>query len=388
MTSLHERAKAIGAEIAAIHADAVDRDGRFPHETFAALKQERLLGAMLPVKFGGEGASFAEICDVCCVLGQSCASSAMIYAMHQIQIVCLMDTVGTSDWHRSFLLRVARDQLLLASSTSEAGIGGDFRNSVCAIEAEDNGFKLTKQAIVISYGSEADCILATARRNPDAPSSDQVMAVIEKSQYTLARTSDWNTLGMRGVRSEGFVLESRAPMEQILPEPFGEIAAQSMLGASHLVWASMWYGIANTAIAKAQSFVKIEARKRAGAPGVTPAGMRLAQAISDAQMLKARIMEGIRHFAGVRNDPDGLTAMSFTIAMNNLKISASETMLKIIAEAMMICGIYGYKNDTPHSLGRQWRDALSAPIMINNDRILGNTSNLLLVHRQDTTLIG
>jgi len=26
--------------------------------------------------------------------------------------------------------------------------------------------------------------------------------------------------------------------------------------------------------------------------------------------------------------------------------------------------------------------------MISNDRILGNTSNLLLVHKQDTSLIG
>ena len=385
---LHARATAIGKDIAAVHADAVDREGRFPHETFAALKRERLLGAMVPKAMGGEGASFAEICDVCCVLGQHCASSAMIYAMHQIQIVCLLDSIGLSAWHQDFMARIARDQLLLASSTSEAGIGGDFRNSVCAIEAEGDAFTLTKQAIVISYGMEADCILATARRTPQSPSSDQVIAVLEKDQYTLSRTSDWDTLGMRGVRSEGFVLEARAPLEQIIPEAFGETAAQSMLGASHLVWASMWFGIANAAIAKAQSFVKAEARKRAGEPGVTPAGMRLAHAISDAQMLKARIKEALRYFERVRLDADGLSAMSFTIAMNNLKISASETMLKIMADAMMICGIYGYKNDTPHSLGRQWRDALSAPIMINNDRILGNTSILLMAHRPDASLVG
>jgi acyl-CoA dehydrogenase len=54
----------------------------------------------------------------------------------------------------------------------------------------------------------------------------------------------------------------------------------------------------------------------------------------------------------------------------------------------MVCGIMGYKNDTPFSLGRHMRDAMSAPIMINNDRIFGNTSNLLLVHRLDQRLAG
>jgi acyl-CoA dehydrogenase len=47
----------------------------------------------------------------------------------------------------------------------------------------------------------------------------------------------------------------------------------------------------------------------------------------------------------------------------------------------------GYKNDTPYSLGRHWRDAMSAQLMINNDRIFGNTSNLLLVHRLDPHLL-
>ena len=43
---------------------------------------------------------------------------------------------------------------------------------------------------------------------------------------------------------------------------------------------------------------------------------------------------------------------------------------------------------TPFSLGRHLRDAHSAQLMISNDRILGNTSNLLLVHKQDTSLVG
>ena len=40
--------------------------------------------------------------------------------------------------------------------------------------------------------------------------------------------------------------------------------------------------------------------------------------------------------------------------------------------AMRACGLSGYRNDGDYSIGRHLRDVLSAPIMINNDRILAN----------------
>ena len=40
--------------------------------------------------------------------------------------------------------------------------------------------------------------------------------------------------------------------------------------------------------------------------------------------------------------------------------------------AMRACGLSGYRNDSEFAIGRYLRDILSAPIMINNDRILAN----------------
>jgi acyl-CoA dehydrogenase len=47
--------------------------------------------------------------------------------------------------------------------------------------------------------------------------------------------------------------------------------------------------------------------------------------------------------------------------------------------AMRSCGLSGYRNDGDFSIGRHLRDVLSAPIMMNNDRILANiaTANLM-----------
>ena len=200
--SLLERARAV-ATIAGQHSDAVDRDGRFPHETRAALKAARLYGAQIPHNLGGDGASLSEIAEVCCLLGQHCASSAMMYAMHNIKLSSMISHGTGSEWHRAFMQRICDEQLLIASATTEGGIGGDLRNSICAIEDDGEHFKLTKDATVISYGSLADAILVTARRAPDAASSDQVLAAVTREQYTLERTALWDTLGMRGTCSEG-----------------------------------------------------------------------------------------------------------------------------------------------------------------------------------------
>ena len=383
-TKLLDRA-AEAAAIAAQHADAVDTDRRFPREAIAAMKQGRLLGAMLPVELGGESASLADIAEICSLVGQQCASAGMVYAMHQIQISSLVLHAQTSDWHRTFLRRVADEQLLLASATSEIGVGGDLRTSLCAVERDGDAYRLEKNASVISYGQDADAILATARREPDAPSSDQVLIVVMKEHCTLERTTHWDTMGMRGTCSEGFKLKAAGPASHILPKPFAEIAAHSMLATSHLLWAALWYGIALSAVHKAQAFVRAEARKK---PGDKPTGaIRVAEAASQLQMMKSMARDGLHRFEQAQSDADELTSVGFSVAMNNVKVATSQIAIEIVNKAMIVCGIAGFRNDTPYSLGRQFRDILSAQVMINNDRIFGNTSSMLLVHRLDNRLV-
>ena len=384
-SSLIERAERVAA-VAAAHADDVDVKGRFPREAVDAMIVERLLSIQIPADLGGEGCSLSEIAEVCSLIGQGCSAAAMTFAMHHIKLSSLVTHGQESAWHAAFMRRVADEQLLLGSATTEGGIGGNLRNSICAVEVEGDTCRLTKDATVISYGAEADAILITSRAHPEAASTDQVMTVFTKDQYTLERTHVWDTLGMRGTCSDGWLFKGEAPKEQIFPKPFAEIAAQSMLATSHLLWSAVWYGIAVNAVARAQAFVRAAARK---SPGVTPPGaLRLAEASNLLQLVKSNTIAGLREYEAAKADPDRLSSMGFAVAMNNVKIASSETILVIINQAMLICGIMGYKNGTPYSLGRHLRDAHSAQLMISNDRILGNTSNLLLVHKQDTSLIG
>jgi len=372
---------------AAENADAVDRDARFPAEAFAALKSARLLGAMVPRDYGGEGASLTDMAAIAHALAQACPSSGLIFAMHQIQVACLVRHGQCSAWLRDLLARLASDQLLLASATTEAGIGGDVRSSTCAVEGEGgDGFRLDKQATVISYGAEADAILVTARRAPDAPASDQIIVPLLRDQLRLDAIGGWNTLGMRGTRSIGYRLRGEGSRAQIMPLPYADISAQTMLPVTHILWSAVWLGIATDAVARAGAFVRAETRKRLGTQ--PPGARRLAEVSALHQTMRGAVRGAIDRFEEAADSSDRLTSMGFAVALNALKTQAAEMVVRIVEQAMLVAGLSAYRNDGPYSLCRHLRDAHSAPLMISNDRILGNTANLLLAHKDNASLFG
>ena len=369
----------IGAEVAAEAADSVDRDARFPHETFAALRAARLLSATIPADLGGKGAGVTEAGAAVEALGRHCASSGMVLAMHYLQIACLARH-GQNQLLRAFLRRVEADQLLLASATTEIGIGGKLRQSSCAVELADGRFELEKHAPVISYGAHADALLVTARRTPDSAPNDQVLVLCEPPGLELEQTGSWDTIGMRGTVSPGFVVRASGDAGQVLTDSFGDIAARTMLPVSHLLWSHVWLGIAGAALEKAGGFVRAEARKQ---PGTTPASAtRLAEAGAMYATMRAMVREATRAFceldSGSLADDPGI---GLALSMNALKVSASERVVEIVTKALRICGMAGYKEGSPYSMGRLLRDAHSAALMVGNDRLLGDNAQLLLLYK-------
>jgi acyl-CoA dehydrogenase len=363
------RADAV-AQVAATHAGAVDQEARFPAEAIAAVRSERLLGVMVPPELGGEGASIGDVVDVCYRLGRGCASTAMIYAMHQTKVACVLRHGRNSVWHARVLRRLCADQLLLASSTTEGQAGGDVRNSAAAVERQDARITLNRDATVISYGEHADGIVTTARRASDTASSDQVLVVFLKDDYSLERIMNWDALGMRGTCSGGFKLIANGSAEQILPESYEQIHAQTMMPVAHLMWSGAWAGIAAGAIDRARAFVRKAAAKSDGK--LPPGAAHLTRANASLRTLRSLVSAALLRFE--TSDPASLESIDFQTAMNLHKVNASELAVATVMSAMQACGLSGYRNDTEFSIGRHLRDILSSPIMISNDRIMANVA--------------
>jgi len=360
------------ATIAAASADAIDREARFPHEAIAAARSQRLLGIMVPHRLGGEGAGMSDVLDVCYALGRACASTAMIYAMHQTKVALVIRHGHDSAWHERLLRRLCAEQLLLASSTTEGQSGGDVRKSAAPIEANGERIRLERAATVISYGEHADGIVTTARRSADASGSDQVLAVFLKQDYSLERLVGWDTLGMRGTCSSGFKLRASGERGQILPEPYEAIHVHTMMPVAHLTWSSAWAGIAAGAVERARLFVREAARRANGQ--LPPGAAHLTRANATLRTLRALVASNLQRFDAASADERALEALDFQTSMNLLKVNASELAIATVMSALQAAGLTGYRNDGEFSIGRHLRDVLSSPIMINNDRILANVA--------------
>jgi acyl-CoA dehydrogenase len=358
---------------AAKNASAVDSEARFPTEAFQVIKAQRLLGVMLPKSLGGEDASISAIGDVCYQLGSACASTAMIYAMHQIQTACVMRHRLGNETLAALLRRLSDEQLLLASSTTEGGGGGNIRSSEAPVVYEDGRISLDRQGSVISYGAYADVIVTLARRAVDASTSDQVLIAFPKSEYSLTRLNGWSAMGMRGTCSEGYALKASGSAELIVPEPYSLIHPFTMLPTAHLLWGSVWAGIAAGAATRAQQFIRTASRKANGQ--MPPGGAHFTKMLSSLRALRAVITNAMQQYEKAMHDPKSVAALEFQSMITLVKVEVSEMAVAIVLTAMRVCGLSGYRSDGEFSIERYLRDVLSGPIMINNERILANLAS-------------
>ncbi len=373
----------VADEVAAGHAEDVDRNARFPVETVGALREEQALSAFIAPELGGGGVSFEALAAACFELGRCCGASAMVFAMHQIQVVTIARHLDEAPWFEEYLSALTGEQRLLASVTSEVGTGGDMGRSIAAVTpSEAGGCSFEKQAPTVSYGEYADDLLTTLRRGPDAGPGDQVLVLTRKGEHELEQTSSWDPLGMRGTCSPGYVVRAAFAGEQVLPTPFAQVSAESMVPVSHILWSHLWLGIATDAFDRARAFVRAQAKQKPGQP--PPTAQRLSHLMSELSMLRAEVSSALREFVDASEEPgrERLSTVASALRFNNLKIAASEQAPRVCQGALGVCGIVGFKNDTPFSVGRHLRDAMSACLMIANERIHQTNASLLLIAKE------
>jgi acyl-CoA dehydrogenase len=368
-------ARAVAA-VAAEHAAAVDRDAAFPAAAVDRLRAERLLAAAVPARFGGAGCDLPSLVRIAGVLAGGCGSTAMVWAMHQLQVACLARHCGAEPVLVDLLARIGAGQLLVASVTSERGVGGNIRASQAAVLGTGPDRTLDKQATTVSYGQQADAFLVTARRGPDADAGDQVAVLALRAQVRLDRTGGWNPMGMRGTDSPAMRVRATVPAGQILPTPFADVAAETMVPLSHLLWSAVWTGLATAAYERARRMVR--ARHR---PGTAP-DPRLARADEVLSGLEARLTAETVHFGQCYAGDRAPTVRDLTRS-NALKLAASTESVRVAELALETCGMAGYQEDGDYSVARILRDLYSARLMVSNDRLTAANAAALMTVRRD-----
>ena len=256
----------LAAEAAAQHAAAVDADRALPGEAFAEIRKQRLLGIMVPRALGGEGATIAEVADVCFMLGQACASTG----------ADLRDAPDQDGLHRAPLQGQRRARAHAAADRSASSCCSPPRPpkarpaATCArarraIEHDGEQVTLERKATVISYARGRG-----RHRDDGAPRrgcrgvGSGAARVPQEGLHARAAAGLGHARHARHVQRGLHAHARDAPAHRSCRSPTRGFTPQTMVPFAHLLWGSVWAGIAAAATAQAQAFVRNALRSSGG----------------------------------------------------------------------------------------------------------------------------
>ena len=181
-----------------------------------------------------------------------------------------------------------------------------------------------------------------------------MQVICRKPDFWLEQTSTWDAIGLRGTCSNGFRLLANVDPSMINPVPFAVVASSGGIQAATILLSAAWVGLAEAAAAKAHAYVRAAARRSIGT--VPPAAGRLAEVAVELQEARSMLTAAATRFT-LLEDSDEMESPGMIASVRNVKVATSELAVRIATASLEICGIAGFKRDTPFALDRQIRDA-------------------------------
>lgn len=220
---VQETCKRLAADFATRSAQH-DRERSLPVENYAAIKREGLYALPVPKDLGGLGTGYFGYVLAAEQLAQGCPTTAITFNMHCTFTGLFFDQPAVARETKQRLANlVVREQKLLCASVSEAGtssllVAPTFTPNTQARRV-NGGYVLRGRKSFVSMVEGCDYIglLAHPEGNP-SPLACRWFVVPYPSPGL--RVEDvWDTLGMRGTRSNDLILEDcYVPDENFLHE--------------------------------------------------------------------------------------------------------------------------------------------------------------------------
>jgi alkylation response protein AidB-like acyl-CoA dehydrogenase len=358
------RAEVVAREVLARHAGDVDRQGRWPAESIAALADAGLLGLTVPAALGGAGAGPRTFAAVVRTLSQHCASTAMIYLMH----VCAGQVVAAAPAYplREEVLRaMAAGRHLGTLAFSEKGSRSQFWAPVSQAVLGDGHFRLTAEKSFVTSAGHADSYVVSTRSAGATEATASTLYAVPRDAPGLSAGGPWDGLGLRGNASAPLRLEGvTVPASHRLS---GEGEGLGVM----LTTVLPWFQLGSAAVA-------------VGIAGAAAEGIRrhlraaklehLGQSLADLPTLRARLGQMrvavdaqqafLEHVAGCMEDPGPDTLL----AVLGVKAAAAEAALQVTDLAVRAGGGAAFARHL--TVERNFRDARALAVMAPTPDVL------------------
>ena len=330
-------------------ANEYDREEKYPHEVVDKATEMGLVGASIPVEYGGAGYSVLESSIIAeemfaidpgiafCILASSFGTEAI-------------QEFGTEEQKEEFLEPVARGEKISGAAISEPDTGSDVSSVSTRAEKDGDEFVINGNKMWISNGTVGDFFVVLCKTDPDAEGRYNGFSqiIVESDRDGFKADKITGKLGIRASDTAELIFDDvRVPEENLVGNRgMGFLQQMQFFDATRVGVAAQGVGIAKGAAEAALEYA--QEREQFGQP------------IAEFQAIQHKLSDMFTRTEAARNltykaawqvdqgeDITKLASMS--------KEYASRVAVDVANEAVQIHGGAGYVDDFP--VERFYRDS-------------------------------
>jgi alkylation response protein AidB-like acyl-CoA dehydrogenase len=344
-------------------ADAAERDGTFPRETFRLLGRSGLLGLPYPEHLGGSGQPYASYLQVVEELARAWLTVGLGVSVHTLACFPLA-TAGTADQQQRWLPAMLGGELLGAYCLSEPGSGSDAAALRTGAVRADGGYQFDGVKAWISHAGQADFYTLFARTSGEPDAADRARGIscfhVPAGTPGVSAAAAEHKMGMRGSTTAQMLFSAaRVPADALIgAEGAGFGIALAALDAGRLGIAACATGLAQAALDAAVGWARQRRQFGRAIGDFEGVSFMLADMATAVEAGRALYLSAARRKdAGLPFGPQAAMA----------KLFATDAAMRVTTDAVQVLGGYGYVADYPAE--RYLREAKALQIVEGTNQI-------------------
>jgi alkylation response protein AidB-like acyl-CoA dehydrogenase len=340
---IEERAAEFADQEVAPYAAELDREDRFPAETFEKLAKMGFMGLCVPEEYGGAGADFLSYVLLLEEISYADAGVGVTLAVHTSAGTLPILMYGDEEQKARWVPDLARGEKIGCFALTEPEAGSDAAAIAAQAEKVDGGYRISGHKQWVTNGRVAGAMVVFAR----APEGVTAF-VVGMDTEGISFGKHARKMGVISATTDDVLLESVFVPEKdrLGEEGKGLSVALGTLDPGRIGIAAQAIGIAEAAFRYAADYAS--RRTTFGRP--IAEHQVVAFKLADMQT-KIRAARLLTHEAAWMKD----RGMRVTEAGARAKLYASEVANEVTYDAVQILGGYGYMKD--HPVERYYRDA-------------------------------
>jgi len=327
----------------------IDREQRFPVDTFKQMGEMGLLGLPIPDEYEGAGVDTRSAIIVVEELAKVCGSTALGLAAHTSLCTWPIYAFGNDEQRARWVPDLASGRKLGAFGLTEANAGSDAGGTRTTAVRDGDHWVLNGSKIFITNANYAGTFVVTAVTDKDAGTGRGITSfVLDRGHPGFEVHKGDEKLGMRGSDwGELTFVDCRVPTDQVL----GDVGAgfknfMKTLDGGRVGIAALSLGLAEGAYERSLAYA--QEREAFGKPIASKQGVAFMLADMAVNIEAARLL--VNQAAALKD-----AGQPYTTQAAMAKLFASEMAMKVCSDAIQVHGGYGYTAE--YHVERMFRDA-------------------------------